>query len=489
MQPFECSGLWWLPNDEVHQAAGTLKVSANGDIHLALIGSLDSEDAVSLNMHIRHPIVLGLVELKPCGELVTLISCALTGRTLNSFSLTSTRYHASKGYFGGHLTEDWHFFPKEITLELGGLTSWAESLCGIRASFPFQPSETDTHLLSFRQHPPLTSEIPNGQAKLGMCLSKNHTGHQVTYSERATLQFTFSSPEKDDSVSRKLIYHFQNLMTFVTDEPQKVESVSIKVDQGRCDTADSGSIRIIQPRVYPEEEEGEERSISKHEMLFSLDDVDFSPFVEKWLEFSNRHEEACNIYFGLQYGPPAYIDTTFLGVMQAVHLYFCRTEEGLQQRSREQELLLDVIESVSTACKEWILDHIGPDPYPSFAFAIQRLLLRHRLVIDPLISGRHDRFISDTITTLHYLIHRDQELATSASHGANLYWKIETLKFLLKACFLSELSFEDHAINQMFKRNPLYLRAIQIEKERESVEMKQASDPSREDWPPSSDSV
>jgi hypothetical protein len=40
MQPIECNGLWWLPDNEGDRVGGTLRVSGNGELRLSLMGAL-----------------------------------------------------------------------------------------------------------------------------------------------------------------------------------------------------------------------------------------------------------------------------------------------------------------------------------------------------------------------------------------------------------------------------------------------------------------
>src|SRR4051812_10685167 len=103
MQEFESTGLWWLPGQEAGAVAGTLKVSNSGNLLLSLIGRLGSVQPKDLSK--THDIILGSVEKTPFGNDVTLTECRLTGTTFGSFMGMRERYHASRGYFGAHLSE------------------------------------------------------------------------------------------------------------------------------------------------------------------------------------------------------------------------------------------------------------------------------------------------------------------------------------------------------------------------------------------------
>ena len=75
-------------------------------------------------------------------------------------------------------------------------------------------------------------------------------------------------------------------------------------------------------------------------MLFTYADVDFPSFLDKWLKLSDCYSESFNIFFGIQYGPPRYIDMTFSLVAQSLMLYFTRTPEGASLLGEEERLFL-----------------------------------------------------------------------------------------------------------------------------------------------------
>ena len=69
MQPFECTGQWWLPDKQKESVAGTLKVSASGALRLWLVGSLEQSEIWRSK---AHPIILGFVDKNPFGVKVSI---------------------------------------------------------------------------------------------------------------------------------------------------------------------------------------------------------------------------------------------------------------------------------------------------------------------------------------------------------------------------------------------------------------------------------
>ena len=203
-------------------------------------------------------------------------------------------------------------------------------------------------------------------------------------------------------------------------------------------------------------------------MLFTLADIEFADFVGRWMKLTDRYADACNIFFGLKYGPPAYLDMAFLGIVQSLHLYHAQRDDGLRQRAEEESRLKRIVAALAPADARWVIDHVGARPYPSFERMLHELVSEHSTLINPLIRNRHDRFVSEVMNALQYVIHRDSEVGLAASHGAKLYWLMEKLRFLIKACFLSELNFSEQKTLALFERDALYQRLLQLEQAHES---------------------
>ena len=134
MQAFECTGLWWLPQFEEDQIAGTLSVSANGNLKLALVDSLGhADDPLSQRV---HPIIVGSVETCPLGNDITLTHCIPAGKSIGPFLGAKESYHARMGYFGAPLTQESEFVFNAMALRLGGLTEWMHHLSGFEWKHP-----------------------------------------------------------------------------------------------------------------------------------------------------------------------------------------------------------------------------------------------------------------------------------------------------------------------------------------------------------------
>jgi hypothetical protein len=202
-------------------------------------------------------------------------------------------------------------------------------------------------------------------------------------------------------------------------------------------------------------------------MLFTFRDVDFSSFIESWLNLSSSYQAAFNIFFGIQYGPPAYIDMKYALIAQSLMLYYTRTAEGRSLLAKEEQTLKELLRIVP-AHAGWLFEHLNASPYPPFHVVLKRLVDLHGETLDPLLSGRREAFVNQAANTLRYIEQRRDVEHLAASHGSDLYWMMEKLRFLIKACLLSELDFPPDVVRKLLQTNDYYQHILRLEASREA---------------------
>ena len=330
----------------------------------------------------------------------------------------------------------------------------------------FKPNEKFT-LVEYTPHDSVGGAAGDGKVSLAVNLKSHQELHQCTFEEEAYLAIKCEGARSVDDLNGAYAYPLQNLMTFICDRPQRVEEFSVYREKNSSDHP-SSKVRVIGPRVQPEEDEEAKDSVRRFQMLFTLEDVEFSDLMTKWFRLVERYSAACNIYFGLKYGPPAYVDMTFVHVAQVLHLYYSRRDDGMARRADEAKRLQEVLATLNRTDGEWVVNHVGARPFPTLDEELRELMDQHGTVINPLVSNRQDRFINEVMNSLHYIAHREPEVYLASSHGADLYWTMEKLRFLIKACFLAELGFTEQRILVLLERNAMYQHVRQVEAMRES---------------------
>jgi hypothetical protein len=458
MKAFECTGQWWLPDDDQHGAAGTLRVSQNGEMRLWLVGGLGAPVGFGSK---AHPVILGWVDKSPFGEKVTLTNCVLGGSSFGSAEKTRENYHAARGLFGAHLTRREEFAFKSASFRIAGFSEWAHALTGFGPTqFPTRLEER-APLVMYAYCNPLVAQVPGGRLSLGVSLRKNDRHRERLFEEEVSLGADTDSAKSPDDFNSDYVYPLQNLMTFVCDRPQEVEDFVVRPGEFP-ESAAAGDIHVVGARVQPEEDESPE-PVRHFQMLFTLEDVDFSDFIGKWLRVTGRFAAACNVFFGVQYGAPAFIDMAFPYAVQALYLYHARREDGVAGRGEEEGRLKEILASLAPADADWIVDRLGARPFPPLHLVLKRLVAEHGEVMNPLVSHRQGRFVSEVTNTLKYVAFREEEMWQAASHGSDLYWTMQKLRFLFKSCLMRELGFPSEKIKSLFERNGLYRHVCQLE--------------------------
>lgn len=469
MKAFECTGYWCLPGEE-NAVAGTLHVSSDGDLRLSLIGSLgEGRDGLATK---SHKIILGSVDKSPRGNEVTLTGCVLTGATLGSFHMAREEYRASRCFLGAHIEklEDLSF--RCALLNLTGLSEWAKPLSGLHrqpTGLPTSKDEGNTiPVATYRVPKRPSGQIPGGKVTLNMGVSSKSEAKSVSFHEEANLLLELDSPKTADEINGEYVYALQNLMTFVSDSPQLLERLSVWRDADLSDWEHNPEIQVVGPRVHPAVEEDERKAVRSDEMLFTYADVDFSTFLDKWLKLADAYSASFNIFFGIQYGPPRYLDMTFSLVVQSMMLYFTRTSEGVDLLAEEDRLFKELLLMVPPDHAVWLVDHLGATPYPPVSAVLLRLIERHGVILDPLISGRRDAFVGQAANTLRYIEQRKEVDDAAASRGSDLYWLMQKIRLLIKASYLSELGIPNETIAALFQRSVYYQHIVSLEQSREA---------------------
>jgi hypothetical protein len=468
MDAFECDGRWWLPGEEQTGVAGTLKVSDEGGMTLSVIGSLgEMKNAFAEKL---YPIILGSVDKGPKGNEVTLTGSFRTGATMGSFKDVRESYHVDRAYFGALLPKEASFAFKSMRLQLGGLTEWLHTLSGFEQKGTGVGQVGETVPLGFyTRREPVRAAVPGGAVAVGLGFRSGFSATRYEFQEAGQIKVTCDAPISADEFHMRYGYALRCLMTFVCDRAQTIERFSV----WRPEAPDQ-EILVVGELVQPDDEATKD-PVSWHEMLFTLGDVEFPDFIQRWFALTEVYKEACNVYFGLLYGRPSYLDVKFQNVANAVHLYYERGEDGAARREADTLRMKKILASQSDSDKEWLIDRLGVNPRTPLRAALAHLLEKSGAVIDPLITGRRERFVEAVLGTLEYTVRRDRDLEAAAMAGADLYWLTEKLRFLLKACFMREAGFSPEAVQRCFTKNALYQHIHHQELARESSASGQAA--------------
>ena len=461
MEPFECSGHWYLPDAGESPVPGILRVTGRGEMRLSLIGSLGPNDKMQGEK--RFPIILGSVD-GPLGSVITLVTCFRTRARFGSFASVREEYLAHRGLFGAHFRSKADLAFRRLQMRVSGLCTWANSLSGFRRVH-FHPDEREAApLLNYSMPDSVVGSVPNGEISLEFMLNESSTLRGFAHTEEPAFSVTSETPLSEGELNERFLAPLQNLMTFACDAPQAVEGVSLWREDILAPFDENPEIKVVGARVFPEKEDRSAEDVHPPQLLFTLADVepDFGSFIQRWLRLTETYADACNIYFGLQYAPPAFLDLTFAGVVQSLCLYYTRRTDGVDRHMQEEHRLGGILSRLGGEDADWIRSRLGVRPYPLPQDALTVLLTEHAEVMGPLLRRDATGFVNEVTNTLFYVLWRDPEAGIVASRGADLHWMTARLRILMKLCILKELAFSTEKIKAMFRSNSLFLHIAHL---------------------------
>jgi hypothetical protein len=383
---------------------------------------------------------------------------------LGSFAGVREEYLAHRGLFGAHFPRESDLAFRRLQLRVGGLRAWAHSLAGLK-QVPFRADAPEAApLLIYSIPTSLVAAVPHGEVALGFTLNAKATLRGFTHTEEPSFTVTSDAPMSEGELNERFLVPLQNLLTFVCDTPQAVERVSLWREDILAPLDENPEIKVVGARVFPETGDRPAEETHPHELLFTVGDVetDFQGFIHRWFRLTETYTDACNVYFGLQYAPPAFLDLTFAGVVQSLCLYYTRRADGVQQRTREGSRLGNILSRLGGEDADWVRSRLGVRPYPSPQDVLTVLLSEHGEVMKHLLLRDAEAFVTEVTNTLQYILWRDPEKGLVASHGADLHWMTAKLRILMKLCLLKELAFPDEKVMEMLRSDSAFLHIAQL---------------------------
>ncbi len=448
MEPFECSGVWWFPEDPSARVGGTLRFSSQGGLVLHLLGVLGKEGGPIGEK--SRAVILGSAYDSPLGRHVTLTGCWRSAYTMRSSGLSNEEYHSDRAYFGQHLTTPEDFRFTTCSLRTNGLSSWAMYRTGLRFEYNVKGGEGGWEMqLRYTPPPILKAEIPGGTLELSINAGASASLREVALKEEVRFRLMASEPLTGDDWNGRFVYPLLNFLSLATDVPNALTKWTL-ADRERP----SRSVNVILPRTL--QGPAEERSVMPHQMLFPLEGLEdrFPALITRWLEVAEAHRDACNIFFGLWYAPGAYLDMRLLGICQSLHLYQTKRPNArpLPAASPPPSVLALLPEEAREELRRWVRERT----IDTFRETLEQLAGEHEPVLSLLSPGGGGALIEQLMAFRNHALYRTPFPAPLEAYSHGLYLATETLAYLMKACFLSELGFSPDERLSFFERNAMY---------------------------------
>jgi hypothetical protein len=451
MRPFQATGIWWSPDNPSDLVAGSLHFSDEEGLYLDLIGTLGG--AWKLTQE-RRSLILGSVYDLPGRQQITLRDCQQRRMTVGSPGFPREVYHVNRAFIGGHLEQETDFGFRGAQLRLCGLADWAEGLTGIQ--LPPRSGRNELCHVVYSRPEPLVAQVSGGQVTLGTCFASSHSARKFVVEEDVAFDIKCEEPLSDDDFNDHYIYPLQNFVTLALGRPVAVREFSVRRGNDRADPDTLAPLQIVSPLVFSEARYEAEKNSSFP--LFLLPHVRdrFADVIRRWLHITSKFEDTCNLFFGIQYVRKPYLDTKFLAVVQALELYQAHRESWGGRQEQEVQRYDRVLGGLAEEDREWLRLRLGRHPHVPFSETLAALVNEHGAVLDPLCGGDRNGFEAAVRAAWEYILYRRLVSDRAPHSNVDLYWLLERLRVVMKACFLSELGFSESERVRLFNDDALY---------------------------------
>lgn len=469
MERMECRGLWWLPDAPSDRTAGTLRIEEDGSSTLALIGVLrDSEEGLDVGGPRRN--IVGVVDRSPFGTLVSLRDCWKQSRSMSFPGFVHEQYYVDRVFFGEHLAGENADRFSSASFRFSGLDVWAARLTGLSPGFE-EGSPEDGALWRLKYIVPPQYDVQLGEATLTLRASgrMSYRWREQKIEEKIVFDLEPSRPMTDEEIQTRFLYPIQNFITLGTNRPNALLEFFVgRPSAGAPRPHAPATIRVVGPRIFWDEQKASGATAAQALLTFEDLGDRFPETIRRWLEVHTQYAEVCNIFFGLWYAPPRYLDLKFVELVQVLCLY--QGQRGGEPVAHPSPPLTDILAKITQEERDWLTSQLAQNPLTRAERALRALLEEQGAAFDPMIEGKRVEFVQDVLSTFAYLTSRDPGSRHLALSGSDLHWTTEKLAFLMKICFLSELGFSKEERKLLLQRNEEFqFIATQVPTGREPV--------------------
>ena len=317
MRTMDSTGLWHLPDSPNEEVAGTLRYSSRTGITLSLIGAF--RGASHGLEGISYPVIHGVITDSPYvgKRLVTLLRCFRRRGKIEIPGFESEEIRANRAYIGtDHLAgEDLVRFVS-VRASYTHLSDWS-GLTGFRN---FATNREEGNLIARYAPPPAVQLHADDEHRLTLDLdwtaSTAYRRFEIT--ERAQLKLTDVAGVKPEDALGDIVFPFGDLLTLAVNRPSPVEDIEFQMERTASDRRGESFNVLFQP-VY---QAADEAATSSPDMLFTWTSVGtrYPDLVQRWFSVRRQFAVALDLYFGLVYAPPAYLEIKFRLLVSALGL-------------------------------------------------------------------------------------------------------------------------------------------------------------------------
>jgi hypothetical protein len=432
----EYKGIWWLPDSEAEQLAGTLTI-AKGEAALEVIGHFGRtllsetprEKAYSLELA-DQPRIVGM---STDGKRFTLEGHQAAPHTDHLPGITLATYKRDVTLIGKHFDADEEIAFDEIAIRASDLNDWTR-VTGFSGGFEMKKEKnfyvSSKVEIAFEAPDDIKIALARGESAFIRFSAKSRgigigpPSQHVALDQEAAFHLCFRKPATLDDVFRRVM-QVRNFLSLAAGRPVAILSVTGFQD-GHVREGVDERIPIELLWGIPYNPEPPTRRLHPQEMLFSLPEAtpDISTVVRNWLGRQARLNPVFNLFFGVRHHQSIPLEVRFLSYAQAVETYDYR-----RGRKPGKRTLAERMDAVLSNCRTVSKRVVGAKPEDQVAF------------------------VEAFKTTRNYYTHYNPRHEKKAAHGASLYLLFVQLQAIIEMSLLRELGFGCRSIHDILERS------------------------------------
>jgi hypothetical protein len=445
-EPFRRRGEWWLPEAPDSRVAGDLEIAHHDAPRLELAHYLSDGHPEN-----RYDVVLG-VTLK--GEPVTLqgarqIGTGSVSSRLLPEPITSEILSIDWGYVGAHLASPEDRAFSDATIELTDLLTWG----GVSGWDQQLTRDLGGITVSLTLPDPMVVELPVGRLTLFQGWSTTGDLRSRGIERSIGFRVELAEPLDVQAIMARFGNPLRYLLTFATGRPNEIERLAVKTKV--YDDITGTDVVVEYPRV------GDIRNVPDSigfDYLFDAQSLggSFPAVVASWFELYDRVRPALNLLFGPRYRPATFTDNHFLNVVAAAEGYHRATCRNEVLPEDEHSVRLDAILAASPLeHRKWLEERLRYSNEPTLRQRLNELHDRAGGVVAGVL-GSAAEYVGPVVEARNDLTHRGKAGKTSEISGRDMFRLTEETTFLLTACLMLDLGFDETAVVEATRRSPQF---------------------------------
>jgi hypothetical protein len=458
MEPFEESGLFWLPNPEPAPRPGRLIFQhGHGGIQLRLSNAFEdlATYMAMVQDHPGYPVIFGQLD---SGQSVTLTGGQALGTNMNLGGSMAVKVDIRCAYIfrGAHLEDGEKTKFDGFRVRFDHLDEWSFLNPPVRPTF----DENGKINLESVEGVEVTCESFGGLLNFASRTTQEFGMFRASFERSSVIDYDASSPMTVPELTSAVSVPLQYFLTFSCGVPVHPISFAVRIEgfgQQLTNTLAPTWIDVGYSGWHPPAERD-----SPAVLRFSLRSIHdkLEALLNVWDSLYQEQERAIVRLFAITLGLDLYLDTRYLFAVQAAELYHRqRWPEGVLPKVEHKARVTSIADLVSERkLKSWLISKLTFSNEPSLAERLDRIVAHAGEETENFIRPDFTKVAKDT---RNYLTHYDKRLEKKAAEGEDLWVLGSEVIALLEFCLMRDLGYDGPESFALSSQTPIFRALLQ----------------------------